>query len=91
MTAVVTQTYTPPPPASISDGTYVLGTDIVPGRYHTTGGGDNIAGCYYARLGSLDTSNIIANDLSQGPMTVDVQASDTAVEFKGGCQWTKIG
>jgi hypothetical protein len=78
-TVTETVTYTPPPPAGPkttidSDGTYVVGTDIVAGTYHTAGG-DN---CYWARLSSLNTSDIIDNNGSSGPQTVQIESSDKA-------------
>lgn len=55
----------------------VVGTDIVPGTYHTPGGSH----CYWARLNSLDTGDIIDNNnnsSSSGPQSVDIMASDRA-------------
>jgi hypothetical protein len=67
-----------------SDGVYVIGKDIPAGAYHTTGGGQ----CYYATLGSTDTSNILDNNNFNGPETVDV-TSAYAFEISGGCTWTR--
>jgi len=67
-----------------SDGVYVIGKDISAGTYHTTGGGQ----CYYATLGSSDTSNILDNNNFNGPETVDV-TSAYAFQINGGCTWTK--
>jgi multidrug efflux pump subunit AcrA (membrane-fusion protein) len=67
-----------------SDGVYVVGKDIPAGSYHTTGGGE----CYYATLGSTDTSNILDNNNFNGPETVDV-AGAYAFQISGGCTWTK--
>jgi hypothetical protein len=78
---VITQTvtYTPPPPpgpkTTIStDGTYQVGVDIVPGTYRTTGG----SGCYWARLRSLSTNDIIDNNNASGPVVVEILPSDAA-------------
>lgn len=81
-------------PAPVSDGTYLVGTDIAPGTYHTAGpdGSSVVPMCYWAR--TKDTSgglgSIIANHISHGPDTVTVRASDNAIEFNGGCSWTRI-
>jgi carboxypeptidase C (cathepsin A) len=70
-----------------ADGVYVVGKDIPAGVYHTTGGAGQ---CYYATLGSTDTSNILDNNIFNGPETVDVSGV-YAVQITGGCTWTKTG
>lgn len=92
-TATVRVTYTPPAPKSWTDGTYVVGTDIRPGVYKTTGQGDgsNSVGCYWARLASLDTSDITDNGIVTGLTTIQVQPGDKALELSGGCEWAKVG
>jgi hypothetical protein len=65
-----------------ADGVYVVGKDIPAGTYHTSGG----AQCYYATLGSTDTSNILDNNNFNGPETVDVSAA-FAFQIQGGCTW----
>jgi hypothetical protein len=83
----VTVTYTPPPKAAISDGTWVVGSDIKAGLYKTAGDGE----CYWARLkdltGGLDS--IRANGNIDGPTTIQVLRSDKALELNGGCDWRK--
>jgi len=69
-----------------ADGVYVVGRDIPSGTYHTSGGGE----CYYATLGSTDTSNILDNNNFNGPETVDVSGA-AAFQISGGCTWHKIG
>jgi len=69
-----------------ADGVYIVGKDIPAGTYHTTGGGQ----CYYATLGSTDTSNILDNNNFNGPETVDVSGA-YAFQISGGCTWTKEG
>ena len=54
-----------------ADGVYVVGRDIPSGTYHTSGGSQ----CYYATLGSTDTSNIMDNNNFNGPETVDVSGA----------------
>jgi len=60
--------------------------DIPSGTYHTSGGSQ----CYYATLGSTDTSNIMDNNNFNGPETVDVSGA-YAFQITGGCTWHKIG
>jgi hypothetical protein len=64
------------------DGVYVIGKDIPSGVYHTSGGSQ----CYYATLGSTDTSNILDNNNFNGPETVDVSGA-YAFDISGGCTW----
>ena len=84
----------PPQTASFSDGTLVVGTDIQPGAYKTSGPGstDIMDSCYWARLANLsgDVESINANGNISGPTTIEVASSDKAVEFSGGCTWTKL-
>ena len=71
-------------------GLYVVGTDIAPGTYHTTGddgGGD----CYWARLASTDTTNIIDNNNTTGPSTITIYSSDRAFQTEGCADWHKVG
>jgi len=68
-----------------ADGVYVIGKDIASGTYHTTGGNQ----CYYATLGSTDTSNILDNNIINGPATVDVSGA-YALDISGGCTWVKV-
>jgi hypothetical protein len=70
-----------------ADGVYVVGKDIPSGTYHTSGnnGGFNNQ-CYYATLGSTDTSNILDNNNFNGPEMVDVSGA-YAFQIVGGCVW----
>lgn len=68
--APVTITKGPPPPAGqFSDGLYLVGTDITAGEYKSDGPqpGDM---CYWARLRDSAGSDIIANNLTEGPTRV---------------------
>ncbi|ETZ98101.1 hypothetical protein I547_6465 [Mycobacterium kansasii 824] len=56
------------------DGTYLVGVDIMPGMYRTAGG----ATCSWARLGSLDTGDIIDSWKGSGPQRIQIKESDTA-------------
>lgn len=79
-TRTATVTYTPTY-TKYGEGLYVVGADIKPGTYHTEGG----SVCYWARLSSLDTSDIIDNSLSSGPQTIQVRAGDRALQIRGDC------
>ncbi len=75
------------PVPTFTAGTYQVGVDIKPGSYKTGGSSD---GCYYARLSSDNTSDIIANDLSNGPMFVRIRSTDKFIQFTGNCEWKKV-
>ena len=89
-TVVVTA---PPPPFAPkttmeTDGTYRVGTDIVPGTYRSAGPrpqGD----CYWARLDGLDPDHIIHNEISTDPQVVTIQPSDTAFVTHSCQPWQK--
>lgn len=70
-----------PEPADVidNDGTYLVGTDIQPGRWRSDGGTDGMD-CYWKRLSSLNggIDDIIQNNLSGGPQVVQIQPSDKA-------------
>jgi len=53
---------------TIHDGTYEVGVDIKAGTYKTQGS----SGCYYAVLSSPNTSDILNNNIGDGPMVVSV-------------------
>jgi hypothetical protein len=83
------------PSASIhGDGTYMVGSDIAPGRYFSPGGVDD-GDCYWERLSALDDSgdfsNIIQNSLSSGPQYVDIKASDMAFKTQLCKPWVQRG
>jgi hypothetical protein len=96
-TITETVTYTPAPPPGPKttiddDGTYAVGADIVPGTYRTAGRGmEGEPDCYWARLRSLDTLDIINNNNSLGPQIVEVQPSDTAFLTQNCLPWQKTG
>ena len=74
-----------------TDGTYRVGTDMVPGTYRS--GGRNPAGdtdCYWARLSSLNSTHIIDNGLSaSGPQVVTIQPGDAAFLTRSCLPWQK--
>lgn len=55
---------------TFEDGLFNVGADIKAGTYHTDGGKD----CYWAKLSSSDTFDIISNNLSSGPQTVTIDS-----------------
>lgn len=82
-------------PTGIGNGTYVVGTDIKPGLYKTSGPADTggLADCYWERDRDLSggMGSIIANDNASGPTTVQISASDKAFKTTGCAPWVKIG
>jgi outer membrane murein-binding lipoprotein Lpp len=68
-------------------GTFVVGSDINPGTYRAAAS----PGCYWARLASLDNSNIIDNNNADGPVVVQILASDKAFEDNGCADFHRIG
>jgi hypothetical protein len=88
-TITQTVTYTPPPPPGPAtqldgEGIFVVGTDIVPGRWRTAGGGSS---CYWARLGDLTGDEILDNSNSTGPQVVDIVPSDVAFQLRHCQPW----
>ncbi|MCW2690232.1 MAG: conserved rane protein [Mycobacterium sp.] len=84
----------PPPPAPgpkatiDSSGTFLVGTDIVPGTYSTAGPvGDGT--CYWKRLGSINGSDIIDSAMSSKPQVVQIDPSDKAFKTDGCQAWQK--
>lgn len=91
-TKTVTVTVAPPPPpgpkTSIeTDGMFVVGTDIAPGTYRSTGK----YGCYWARLRTLDTNDIIDNNVGDGPQVIEIQPGDKAFMTRNCGSWHKAG
>ena len=69
------------------DGTFIVGTDIAPGRYRSSGGD----GCYLARLrGFGGTLNeIIANANPSGRAVVTILGSDKGFQSNGCGRWKR--
>ena len=73
-----------------TDGTYRVGTDIVPGTYRTAGPSPHgESDCYWARLRDLNPNSIIANNISSGPQSVTIQSSDAAFVTHSCQPWQK--
>ncbi|HEX2765658.1 MAG TPA: hypothetical protein VHR55_03345 [Candidatus Limnocylindria bacterium] len=74
------------------DGVYIVGTDIVPGTWRSTGGSG--FGCYAARLSGFGGTfnELIANDIStDGGLIMTIAAGDRGFETTGCGTWTKVG
>ena len=69
------------------DGIFLVGSDIEPGTYKAPAS----ANCYYARLASLNTSDIIDNNNVSGPVVIEVLPSDKALELSGCANFHKVG
>jgi hypothetical protein len=76
-------------PALSGDGSYVVGKDVQPGTYRTTGNSDGM--CYWERdkdaLHGLES--IAANDNASGSAVVTISAGDAYFKTTGCKDWTK--
>lgn len=101
-TVTVTKTATvkpkaKPKPKVVSipgDGTFVVGDEIRPGTYKTSGPVDSdFPNCYWARLKSTsgDFDDIIANGNPAGQTTITISSSDGAFQTSGCEEWKKAG
>jgi len=70
------------------DGMYIVGTDIEPGVYKSSGQN----GCYYARLsgfaGTID--DILANNNADSSAIITISASDKGFQSTRCGTWTKV-
>lgn len=73
---------------SFGDGMYIVGTDIEPGTYKSSGSD----GCYYARLSGFSGSSgsILANNNTDTPAIVTIASSDKGFEATRCGTWTKV-
>ncbi len=76
---------------TFGEGRFVVGTDIAPGTYQTTGKAGR-SDCYWERLKDTNgtTASIIANDLAPGPATVTIDKTDGAFQTRWCRTWTKV-
>jgi hypothetical protein len=76
------------PATTIStDGTFTVGTDIAPGTYASAGPvGDGT--CYWKRMSSADSNNVIDNALTKKPQIVQIEATDAKFKTNGCQPWT---
>jgi hypothetical protein len=70
-----------------ADGKYIVGSDVKPGTYRATPS----EGCYYARLSSLNDTDIIENNNTSGPVVVRILSSDKAFQVTRCGTFTRIG
>jgi hypothetical protein len=68
-----------------ADGTYAVGTDIVPGTYASAGPIPDGA-CYWKRVGGSD---IVDNALSKQPQVVQIEPTDTSFTTNDCQPWQK--
>jgi hypothetical protein len=76
---------------TLGEGRFVVGTDIAPGTYQTTGPSGSLD-CYWERLKRTSdaTDSIIANALGPGPAMVTIDQSDAAFQTRWCHPWTKV-
>lgn len=76
---------------TLGEGMFVVGKDIAPGTYQTTGPSGAVD-CYWERLKHTSdaTDSIIANDLGPGPAMVTIDQSDAAFQTRWCHPWTKV-
>jgi hypothetical protein len=71
------------------DGTFAVGTDIVPGTYTSAGPLGN-GTCYWKRLGAGDDGQqLLDNALSKKPQVVRIDPTDKAFKTDGCQPWQK--
>ncbi|MBB6455082.1 hypothetical protein HNQ94_003577 [Salirhabdus euzebyi] len=72
------------------DGMYIVGKDIEPGTYKSSGGSE--FGGYWARLAGFsgDLDDIIANGNPDGSAIVEIKEGDRGFESSGGLTWSKV-
>jgi hypothetical protein len=76
------------------DGTFVVGTEIQPGKYKTAGPSEDSFGmCYWARMKDTDGDfeGIIANGNPAGQTTITIKKTDGAFQSTGCQPWRKVG
>jgi hypothetical protein len=73
---------------SFSDGDLIVGTDIQPGTYRSTGQ----SGCYWARLQSFGhtTGDVLANDNTDNPAVVTIAPTDRGFEATRCGTWALV-
>jgi hypothetical protein len=67
------------------DGFYLVGVDIAPGKWHSTGTG---SGCYWARLDA--NQDLLGNNFGSAGGTVTIRPTDYEVEFNGCGTWEYV-
>lgn len=72
------------PPAIDHDGSYAVGSEIMPGVYTSAGPTDG-GTCYWRRIGADDVT--LANALTKQPQVVTIEAADVAFKTRGCQPW----
>jgi hypothetical protein len=77
------------PSAPFGQGTYVIGVDVAPGMWRSSGG----TTCYWQRMSGFSGSfsEIIANENAGESTIVTIGATDKAFTSTRCGTWTKIG
>jgi hypothetical protein len=70
------------------DGTFTVGTDIVPGTYTSAGPQANGV-CYWKRLAGEDGKQLVDNAMSKKPQVVRIEPTDKAFKTDGCQPWQK--
>jgi hypothetical protein len=75
-------------PTEFGDGTFLVGVDIAPGLYESTGG----FLCYWERLSGTSGAieDVIANDVPTGKAIVAIAPSDAAFGAEGCGDWARF-
>ncbi|MFI9591003.1 hypothetical protein [Nonomuraea sp. NPDC052265] len=71
--------------------TFVVGVDIQPGTYRTTGPVPGSTNCFWARLNSTSPAvgSVINAGAPTGPASVTIEPGDKAFQTAGCAEWTK--
>ncbi|QUR67664.1 hypothetical protein [Mycobacterium spongiae] len=77
----------PPEPKTTidQDGTYAVGTDIVPGTYSSAGPAEGHT-CYWKRMGNPDGA-LLDNAMTKKPQVVRIEPTDKAFKTDGCQPW----
>ena len=74
--------------SSFTAGVLMVGTDVAPGVYRTSG----VSDCYYAwKRGTGSDADIIDNNIADGTATVTLKQGDVFESSSRCGTWTKIG
>ncbi|MBS4729832.1 hypothetical protein MSM1_16255 [Mycobacterium sp. SM1] len=70
------------------DGSYAVGTDIVPGTYSSAGPVGK-GTCYWKRVGGPDGNEIVDNAMTKKPQVVQIDSGDKLFKTDGCQPWQK--
>lgn len=85
-TKAVIDDYGSPSAVIDKDGRYLVFVDIMPGRYRNAGA----ATCYWARLRSVDPTDVIDSRKSSVPQTIEILENDTAFLTQNCGTWQMV-